>query len=112
MKPSDLKVYHVPFKTLVTGTISVLATSPEDAAERLDAKIEDGSLSWDDDNLCEEGVLHDGSVNFVSLGGGEIESSGNPVEQTNEKVEEHNDFDSFEFEDEEADENEKEAEQK
>lgn len=95
MSKTDLKVYHVPFKSTVSGTISVLATSPEGAAAHLNTKLEDGSLGWDKENLAEEGVLHDGSISFESIQAGEIESAGDPVE-TKEDPTEHNDWEAFE----------------
>ena len=92
---SKLKVFHVPFISEVKGTVSVLALDARGALAAVKNKVDDGSFGWDNDNLSEEGVLKDGSVNFNDVEGGDIVAD-MPVEQPNEKPEDHNDWDAFE----------------
>lgn len=73
MKKSELKVFEVPFKTEVSGTVMVLAPDAEAATAYLEGKIEDATFGWDNNNLQEEGILHDGSIEFNEAKGGEIE---------------------------------------
>lgn len=96
---SKLLVWHVPFTIKVEGSVSVLAATSAEAKAAVEAKIEDGSFGVDDENIAEEGIFHDGSVNFVKLKGNTPELS--VATPTDDKPEEHNDWDAFE--DDEAD---------
>lgn len=96
MDKSKLKVFDVPFTTTVTGTIKALATTKEEAAEFLNKKLEDGSLGWDESNLVEEGILHDGSITFGDIKPGEIEGNADQITESSDDPKEHGDWDAFE----------------
>lgn len=93
---SKLRVFDAPFSTTVTGVVKVLATDAKGAAEALNAKLEDGSFGWDNNNLAEEGIIHDGSIYLASIIGGEIEGDEDTIKETTDKPEEHPDWDAFE----------------
>lgn len=94
---SKLKVWEIPFTSTVSGTILALAESQEQAIEYMNKKLENGSLGWDTDNLAEEGILHDGSIQFLKIEVSEPESpEGIDIKQNSMEPSEHPDWDVFE----------------
>lgn len=91
---TKLKVWEVPFSTTVTGTIFALAESQKEACDHLISKINDGSFAFDEDNLCEEGVLHDGSISLNEINTSPIEQAGE-AKLSSMEPSQHPDWDAF-----------------